>query len=117
MASVKLNLDPMQKILLKRKLSNNGEAQKYFTHMVRTISDPYVPFDTGALKNTARESTNKIMYVTPYAPRQYYENAGGGVQGTQKGGLRGKQWVKRMWADRGPEIVKAVANYSGGRPG
>lgn len=115
MASVKLNLDPTQKILLKRRLSKNGDAQKYFTHQIRTLSDPYVPFASGPLKNTARESTNKITYIAPYAVKQFYDNAGSGTQGTQKGGLRGKQWIKRMWADRGPEIVNAVANYTGGR--
>ena len=28
---IRLELDPEDKILLKRKLNNNGEAQKYFT--------------------------------------------------------------------------------------
>ncbi len=29
---------------------------------------------------------------------------------------RGKQWDKRMWADRGKEVVKTIAKSVGGRP-
>ncbi len=31
------------------------------------------------------------------------------------GGTRGKEWDKRMMADRGDEVVKAVAKHVGGR--
>ena len=104
---IKLQIDPADKILLKRTLNQNGKGQKFFTHEVRRLSDPYVPFRTGVLKNTASETARSIVYNTPYARRQYYEN-----QGT---GLRGKHWTERMWADRGPEIVKSVANFCGGK--
>jgi len=29
--------------------------------------------------------------------------------------MRGKEWDKRMWADRGDEILDGVAHYMGGR--
>lgn len=106
-AKIKLQIDPMDKILLKRSLNQNGKGQRFFTHEVRRLSDPYVPFQTGVLKNTASETPTSIIYNTPYARRQYYENKGNG--------LRGKRWTERMWADRGPEIVKSVANYCGGK--
>lgn len=105
---VKIEMDPVDKILLKRKMDPNGMGQKFFTHEVRRMSDPYVPMRSGVLKNTAVEYPKKIEYVQPYARRQYWENKGDGR-------LRGKQWDKRMWADRGPEIVKSVANYVGGK--
>ncbi|MDD7793693.1 minor capsid protein [Clostridium sp. 'White wine YQ'] len=107
MARVRINLDPADKILLKRKLNKNGDGQRLFTSEVRRISDAYVPFDNGSLKNTAVESVNKITYVQPYARKQYYENKGKG--------LRGKMWDKRAWADRGKEITRTVAKFVGGR--
>ena len=109
-AGVKIKMDPVQKILLKRYLNKNGLAQKFFTSEVARLCDPYVAFDTGHLKNNKDVATLHIHYVSPYAARQYYENKGG-----HNGPLRGKLWDKRMWADRGNEIVKAVADYVGGK--
>ena len=109
MAKIRLQIDPVDRILLKRSLNKNGAAQRFFTHEVRRLSDPYVPFLTGVLKNTATEEVNRITYNTPYARRQYYENPGTG--------LRGPHWTERMWADRGKEIVKATAAYCGGKAG
>lgn len=105
-ATVSLQMDPADKIKLKRKLGSNKQAQKFFTHEVRRLCDPYVPFATGMLKNTAIERTTQIEYIQPYARRQYYENKGNG--------LRGKEWDKRMWADKGPQILQSVARYCGG---
>ena len=109
MAKIRLQIDPVDRILLKRSLNKNGAGQRFFTHEVRRLSDPYVPFLTGVLKNTATEEVNRITYNTPYARRQYYENPGTG--------LRGPHWTERMWADRGKEIVKATAACCGGKAG
>lgn len=109
MAKIRLQINPVDRILLKRSLNKNGAGQRFFTHEVRRLSDPYVPFLTGVLKNTATEEVNRITYNTPYARRQYYENPGTG--------LRGPHWTERMWADRGKEIVKATAAYCGGKAG
>lgn len=102
-----LRLDPVDKIMLRRNLGKDGKAQKFFTHEVRRMADPYVPFRKGPLKNTAREETRRIVYVQPYAKKNWYDNKGNG--------LRGKRWVLRMWADKHGEIVRSVANYVGGR--
>ena len=107
MAKIRLQIDPVDRILLKRSLNKNGNGQRFFTHEVRKLSDPYVPFLTGVLKNTATETVGSITYNTPYARRQYYENRGTG--------LRGAHWTECMWADRGKEIVKATAAYCGGK--
>ena len=109
MAKIRLQIDPVDRILLKRSLNKNGAGQRFFTHEVRRLSDPYVPFLTGVLKNTATEEVNRITYNTPYARRQYYENPGTG--------LRGPHWTERMWADMGKEIVKATAACCGGKAG
>lgn len=105
--NIKLKIDPADKILLKRNLDRNGKGQQFFTNEVRRLSDPYVPFLSGTLKNTAQELTSRIEYVQPYARRQYYENRGNG--------LRGSHWTERMWADRGKEIIQSVAAYCGGK--
>lgn len=109
MTKVTLKMDPIDKIMLKRSLNKNGNGQKFLTHEIRRLSDPYVPFDKGPLKNTAVEEVNRIIYVQPYAKRWWYTHKGNGK--------RGKMWCIRMWADRGSEVVQSVANYCGGRKG
>lgn len=106
---ITLQMDPADRILLRRNLNQNGKAQQFFTHEVQRQCDPYVPMRTGVLKDTAIEHDTYIEYVQPYARRQYYEHRGNG--------LRGPQWDRRMWPNRGPQIVQAVANYVGGKKG
>lgn len=52
-----------------------GRAQEWLDQQVVADTDPYVPMDTGALKDTA-QSTNfgsgEITYEGPYAAAQYY---------------------------------------------
>ena len=112
---VTINIDPAEKILLKRKLNNNGQAQLFFTNEVARLSEPYVPLQGGDLKDKKIISNSKITYNMPYARKQYFTNAGSGKEGTGKGGLRGKLWVKRCWADKGKDICKSVAQFVGGR--
>lgn len=107
---VSIQIDPADKILLKRHLNDNGDAQKFFTHEVRRMCAPYVPHLTGTLESTAVESTDAITYVQPYARRQYYENSG---RNRSMAPQAGKEWDKRMWADRGQEIIQSVAAYCG----
>lgn len=105
---VTLKMDAADKVLLKRSLNKNGKAQRHFTHEVRRLAEPYIPFKTGNLANDeVSEHTDRIEYYAPYAKKQYNENRGQG--------LRGKMWIPRMWADRGKEIVKSVADYVGGK--
>ena len=107
-ARIKLEMDPADRILLKRKLNKNGEGQRFFTHEVNRLSVPYIPWRTGNLaEKTVTETATTITYNAPYARRQFYENRGTG--------LRGKEWTPRMWADRGKEIVEATAKFCGGR--
>lgn len=104
---VKIDIDPADKIILKRNLGKNGKAQQFLSTEIRRVSDPYVPYRNGPLKNTAVARPNRIEYVQPYARRWWY---------THKGkGLRGKMWVMRAWADKGKQVLKAVAAFVGGR--
>ena len=109
---VHLQMDPVEKILLKRNLDKNGKGQQFFTHEVRRLSDPYVPFLNGPLSENVTELPNQIIYNSPYARRQWYENQGKNRRFHQ---LAGGHWTERMWPDRGKEIIRAVAAYCGGR--
>lgn len=116
MTTIKIQMDPTQKILMKRALNKNGKAQVFFTKEVAKNCNNYVPFKTGRLKDMSIElKTDKIAYNTPYARRQYYSNKGNGKGGTNRGGLRGSRWDKRMWINKGNDIVKNVASMVGGK--
>ncbi|MBN3409944.1 capsid protein [Clostridium botulinum] len=109
--TVKIQIDKTEKILLKRYLNKNGQAQVKFTKEVAKECNNYVPFLTGRLKDMSVElKTDKIIYNAPYAAKQYYTNKGG-----NRGVLRGKFWDKRMWSDKGDKIVQTVAEFCGGR--
>ena len=106
--NIKLKIDPADKILLKRNLNRNGKGQQFFTHEVRRLSTPYVPFRSGFLaEDSVTETATTITHNAPYASKQYYEHKGNG--------LRGSHWTERMWADRGKEIIQSVAAYCGGK--
>ncbi len=113
MAKIRLDIDPVDKILLKRNLNKNGAGQKFFTHEVRRLSTPYVPRLSGNLSmDSVTETASSIIYDTPYARRRYYENKG---KNRSKHARAGSHWTERMWADRGKEIVQSVAKYCGGK--
>ncbi|MGN9161220.1 minor capsid protein [Clostridium sulfidigenes] len=114
--NVRVDIDDSQKILLKRYLNKNGRAQVEFTKQVAKYSNNYTPFKTGRLKDMMITlSTDKITYNAPYAAKQYYTNKGMGKQGNSQGGLRGKMWDRRMWIDKGDNIVKTIAQFVGGK--
>lgn len=114
--SVRVNMDSTQKILLKRYLNKNGQAQVRFTKECAKAFNNYIPFKTGRLKDIMITLQAKsITYSAPYAKRQYYTNLGNGTQGTNNGGLRGKYWDKRAWANKGDSIVQTIASFVGGR--
>ncbi|HDK7188710.1 TPA: capsid protein [Clostridium botulinum] len=113
---VKIQMNDTEKILLKRSLNKNGQAQIKFTKECAKEMNNYTPFLTGRLKDMSVElKTDKIIFNAPYAKKQYYLNKGMGKQGTSLGGLRGKYWDKRMFADNGDKIVQTIADFVGGR--
>lgn len=59
--------------LLSRYEDRLERAQAFLDNEVLRQSRPYVPFRTGMLVNTAIvERPGKLVYVQPYARRQYY---------------------------------------------
>lgn len=114
--NVRVEIDNSQKILLKRSLNKNGNAQIKFTKECAKGMNNYVPYDHGGLKDMMIElQRDKVIFNAPYARKQYYTNKGMGKQGTSVGGLRGKMWDKRMWIDKGDNIVKTIAEFVGGK--
>lgn len=96
-------------------------AQYTFSQQVAKAVDPYVPFDTGTLKNSVNQASDlkggKLVYNTPYGRKQYYLHA----QGTDlhgDTGLRGSYWGQRAIADVGEHLAlfgaKAVTTFWGG---
>ena len=88
-------------------------AQYTFSQQVAKAVDPYVPFDTGTLKNSVNQASDlkggKLVYNTPYGRKQYYLHA----QGTDlRGdtGLRGSYWGQRAIAAHKDELIQFARN-------
>lgn len=94
-----LRMDPADKILLKRKMGDNGQAQLFLSKNFADKSLPYVPRLTGALRDSARVNPKSVSWNTPYARRQFYEHKSKSM------------WHIKMWRDRGKEIVDSVAQF------
>lgn len=118
-------------------LEEQGRIQKHVAQQVLTLSDEYIPFDEGTLKDSGRiENGTDVVWNTPYARYQWngivYEDpvlhcagfitdAGWrsrkGVQKiptnrklTYQGGtLRGPKWVDRMLRNGGREAIEQSA--------
>ena len=85
----------------------DGRLQKLFATMLVTISDPYVPFRDGYLKNSAKinKGGREITYgeygpSNKYARRWWYEGAD--FNGAP---IRGNRWVTRAWNDNKDAVV------------
>lgn len=118
-------------ILRKRGLGDSTKAKKYLAATVARLCDPYVPMSDGSgvhLKNMREINESggdvELRYPGPYAHYQYRGEVMAGRAPKHYTGrpiqysdapMRGKEWDKRMMADRGDEVVDALAKYVGGR--
>lgn len=112
--------DPIINLRLQFRLGLQSDAdaafqrvQYAFSQHVVKVTDKYVPFDTGTLKdsvNKASDFKNGILvYNTPYARRQYYlHEIGTDLHGDTK--LRGSYWGQRAIADHKDELVDFARN-------
>ena len=98
-----------------------AKVQYAFSQHVAKMVDPYVPFDTGMLKNSVNQAwkfdEGLLVYNTPYARKQYYLHPEGeALHGDT--GLRGSYWGQRAIAGVGEHLAlfgaKAVTTFWGG---
>ena len=122
--NIKIDIN-VDKILSERGMGKSDKVQKYLASEVVRLSDKYVPFQQGALKNqrTIASDGSQIVYTQPYAHYQYYGQVMGGRAPKHYTGdsltyngapMRGARWTERMMADKRDEIVKNVETYIGG---
>ena len=109
--NVSIEFKSSGQLLSERGLSSGGLVQRTIDADILRLTDPYVPFDTGVLKNSSITATDigsgVIVFDTPYARRQYYTNSGSGK--------RGRLWFERMKADHRDEILRHAAEVAGGK--
>lgn len=107
------------KLASARGLNTGERVQKFIDNEVLRQSEPYVPMLNKDLIRSGPINTKigsgEVIYRTPYARRQYYENAGMGKEGMSKGGRRGKQWFERMKANHREQILAGAARIAGGK--
>lgn len=123
--TVTIQLNSTEEILKARNLETGGKAQQFFCNEVWKMSDPYTPMDTSTLKSNVSVASDgsSITYNSPYARRMWEGKvmAGNPLEATDKeinfqgAPMRGKEWTTRMYADRGKEIEKSVADFCGGK--
>ena len=114
-------------ILRKMGLGDSKDAHLYLANSVERLSRPYVPMSAGSaahMVNQVRVTEEAITYPGPYAHYQYIGEVMDGRAPKQytgrdinynDGPMRGKQWEKRMLADRGDEVEKGLETYIKGR--
>jgi hypothetical protein len=116
-ATVNIQFD-IEKILDSRGLGENKKAQKFLTNEVYKVSQPYTPFDSGALAGTVALQDDSITYSVPYAHYQWAGISKNGKSFNYNGSpMRGREWCLRAFADRGNEVLQGVASIVGGKVG
>lgn len=73
---MEFSLNSVEDMLKDLNLEEGGLVQEFFTNEVWRLSDDYVPFDEGFLKNNVSMSLDKskIIYNSPYARYHWYGN-------------------------------------------
>nr|DAY53570.1 MAG TPA: Minor capsid protein [Caudoviricetes sp.] len=87
------------------------QAQEFVGNELLRKCDPYVPFDTGMLRDSgishSKPAEGYLLWKTPYAAVQWYAGV--------SRGLRGKKWALRAWADHGKLILKSARSIAKGK--
>lgn len=135
--SIASNIDA-ESILRRRGLGGSNNARIVLANEVARQCDPYVPMQSGTLKNTVQIAPDgsEIVYNQPYAHYQYEGKVMGPNIPLKDGGffspaapkhetgakmdyhgapMRGAHWDKRMMADHANEVADAVAARVGGK--
>lgn len=130
MFSLKLKMNDTNKILKDHGMQENGAVTKCLRDTVDRFCDPYVPLESGMLKNSKTYPSNhEIKYTSPYAhymykgqlmvgptgssyartgEKKHYTSKSLKFQGAPK---RGGEWEKRMMNDRRKDVIKSVQSF------
>lgn len=129
---VRIDVNPLA-ILNSRGLGNSVKAKRHMASTVGRLCQPYTPKSEGAgahmvnqRKVVTAESGNEValVYEGPYAHYQYHgevmvgrapKHYTGRAINYTDGPMRGKEWDKRMMADRGDEVIDDLAEFVGGK--
>ncbi len=109
----RLELDDIQKIIDKRHLQPGGAVQRFIDSEVIRRCERRVPVQSHTLRKSAKIHSNigagKVLYVTPYAKRQYHENTGA----KQHEPLRRGKWFENMKNAEKNEILEGARKIAG----
>ena len=107
-------------------LEKDGSAQKFLRDEFDRFMDPYIPMQSGPLKNTKTYPNNhSIKYTSLYAHYHYIGKKAigpskpkgvkriiSGINMKYSGApKRGPKWDKRMYADRKADILKDLEKF------
>lgn len=124
--NIRLTMKSTSSIMKRLGIQKNGPAETHLRDLVDRYSDPYIPMETGTLKNNkSYPSNHEIKYVSPHAHYMYkglkavgpsrpkgvkrtISNIALNYSGAPK---RGKEWDKRMMNDRKNDVVKSLTNF------
>ena len=99
---------------LQRRIGPMSQAQKFVDSEFVRLTDPYVPFRTGATKDSAITNTvigtGIITYATPYV-RYIWKHPEWNFNGAP---MRGAFWAQRSWSVHGEDIGRGAAQRAGG---
>lgn len=142
---IKFDLNDVTKIIHDHGLAPGGNVQKFVSNELLRISDPYTPFDSGILKNTAFISSDgtAIIYPVPYArylwhgklmvdpvtKKGAFFKEGYGFWSRPKvqkeltnrdlkfqgAPIRGQKWVERAYIDNKTTFLSSVEKFANGR--
>jgi len=122
----KIKMDSAGKIEKRLGINLGGKANIFLRDEVDRLCDPYVPMNTGTLKNTKTyPNSHSIKYIQPYAHYMYKGKVAMGsskpagvkrsisnkslkFQGAPK---RGAEWDKRMMNDKGSQVERDLQKY------
>lgn len=118
---VKIDINPGD-ILQEVGLGESGDTRVFLANQVARLSDPYVPMQSGTLKNQRIVAKNgkKITYPGPYAHYQYTglvmagrapKHYTGEDLTYQDSPMRGSYWDQRMLSDRKDDLVQATEKH------
>lgn len=125
---VEVNLDSSSVIIKRRGLDRRGRIQALFTSECARYMDPYVPMQSGVLKNRRMLGPDYVLYNSPYAHYQHEGLLMVAPNGSAWAKLgepkhythpprsltyagapkRGAYWEVRMWADKRRVLLRLI---------